>query len=445
MNAYITKTIHRDTYRMPLVRQTGMETWYLTYGLLGAAVGGMLPIIIPLLALKRFGGAVQVGFVMAAYNLGGLAAPFWGGIADRCGSNRQLLFFALSLVTAVLALLSHTTNYLSWLGISLVEGIGVVGAVTLGTMFIVDNHPREEWSNRIGHLQMVNGGGQVCGLLLAALLSRYSLNGALLVAAGLTALAVLPGRLTPKTTIARRRRQPSFCLGNNWNREPQTDNHRGSKLLHLRTILDLIHDLSLSFKRFMFVWFLCLMGSAAMFTLYPVIMQEAFGIGQRQLSLVFATAMGFSLFLYPQAARCTRRFGSPRVLRVFLGIRLAAFVGLFALLDVAMKNCAGFTAISFTIIMLCWPFLGVGGTALTAQLSTFGKGTHMGVFNAVSALACVTGSALGGCLASWSGYAVASGLFVITETLALCVLTRSDLSQIVGIETTRRMNGGGHC
>lgn len=74
---------HYDAYMTPCFRQTGMETWYLTYALLGAAVGGMLPIIIPLLALKRFGGAVQVGFVMAAYNLGGLAAPFWGRIADR--------------------------------------------------------------------------------------------------------------------------------------------------------------------------------------------------------------------------------------------------------------------------------------------------------------------------------------------------------------------------
>jgi hypothetical protein len=124
---------------------------------------------------------------------------------------------------------------------------------------------------------------------------------------------------------------------------------------------------------------------------------------------------------------------------------LAAFVGLFALLHAAMRSCAGFTAITFTIIMLCWPFLIVSGTALTAQLSTFGKGTHMGVFNAVSALACVTGSALGGCLASWSGYAVASSLFIITESLALCVLTRSHLSQIVGIETTGRMNAGGQC
>jgi hypothetical protein len=260
-NAYTDKMILRDASTMPSIRQAGTETWYLTYALLGAAVGGISPIIIPLLALKRFGGAVQVGFVLAAYNLGGLSAPFWGGIADRYGSNGHFLFLALSLVTAVLVLLSHTTNYLSWLGISLVEGIGVVGAVTLGTLFIVKNHPRDEWGNRIGRLQMVNGGGQVCGLLLAALLSRYSLKGALLVAAGLTALAVIPGRLTPRTTVARRP-QSLLCFANNRNREPQTNYRPESNLLHLRAIIDLIHDLSLPFKRFMVVWFLCLMVSA---------------------------------------------------------------------------------------------------------------------------------------------------------------------------------------
>jgi predicted MFS family arabinose efflux permease len=119
-------------------------------------------------------------------------------------------------------------------------------------------------------------------------------------------------------------------------------------------------------------------------------------------------------------------------------------MGFFALLHAAIKNYDSYTAISFTIIMFCLPFLGVSGTALTAQLSTFGKGAHMGVFNAVSALACVTGSALGGCLASWSGYAVAAGLFVITEALALYLLKISDLSRIEKIETTRRMKVEGH-
>jgi hypothetical protein len=287
----------------------------------------------------------------------------------------------------------------------------------------VEHHPQDEWANRIGDLQMVNGGGQVFGLLLAAALSRYSLNGALLIAAGLTALAVLPGRLTPQTAIARRRPQP-LVRGH----QPHLNYRRRFYFRQVMAIIDPIHDLSPAFKRLMAVWLLCLTGSAALFTLYPVMMQESLGIGQRFLSLVFAIALGSSLFLYPQAAHSNRQFGSPGVLKFFLGVRLVAFMGLFASLCLKTKNNSGFASICFIVIVMCWPFLGISATALTAKLSNYRKGGPIGVFKAVSALTCVMGSALGGCLASWWGEVAATGLFVVTEAMALTLLMRSHLS-----------------
>ena len=53
--------------------------------LVGFTMGGMFPILIPLLALKRFNSACHMGLVMAAFNLGGLMAPIWGGFVDRYG------------------------------------------------------------------------------------------------------------------------------------------------------------------------------------------------------------------------------------------------------------------------------------------------------------------------------------------------------------------------
>jgi hypothetical protein len=73
--------------------------------------------------------------------------------------------------------------------------------------------------------------------------------------------------------------------------------------------------------------------------------------------------------------------------------------------------------LSFSAIVLCWPFLIVSGTALTALLSPFGEGEGMGLFCAVLAEACVTGSALGGWLAAQWGCSTVSGMAVIFDAL----------------------------
>jgi len=77
-----------------------VEPWYLSYAILGCTMGGMFPILIPLLALKRFSSACQVGLVMAAFNLGGLMAPIWGSIADRYGIHPGLLSSGL-IITSI--------------------------------------------------------------------------------------------------------------------------------------------------------------------------------------------------------------------------------------------------------------------------------------------------------------------------------------------------------
>ena len=170
------------------------------------------------------------------------------------------------------------------------------------------------------------------------------------------------------------------------------------------------------------IWFLCVAGAAAILTLYPVMMQEVYGIGQELLSLNFAVAMGLSVFLYTQAGHLAHRFGPTRVLRSFLGVRLMAFISFFFLEIFQFDGQVQLVLLSFSAIVLCWPFLIVSGTALTALLSPFGEGEGMGLFCAVLAAACVTGSALGGWLATQWGYNAVSGMAVITDALGLMLM-----------------------
>jgi hypothetical protein len=54
-----------------------VESWYISYALLGLSAAGLVPILLPLF-IGRTKGATGIGFVVAAFNLGGLTAPIWG-------------------------------------------------------------------------------------------------------------------------------------------------------------------------------------------------------------------------------------------------------------------------------------------------------------------------------------------------------------------------------
>ena len=110
-----------------LGKRRWVEPWYLSYAILGCTMGGMFPILIPLLALKRFSSACHVGLIMAAFNLGGLMAPIWGSVADRYRIHRVLLCSSLIIVAISLAALSFTNIFCAVLATACVTGSAVGG------------------------------------------------------------------------------------------------------------------------------------------------------------------------------------------------------------------------------------------------------------------------------------------------------------------------------
>jgi MFS family permease len=175
-----------------------IEPWYFSYALLGAVLAGLAPILLPL-AVSRSGSPAEVGLVMAAFNLGGLGAPLWGGLADRYRLHRWLLVGGLLVAAAGMAIFAFSQSAGAWLVLALIQGVGVAAASTVANLFIVEEHDRSEWDVRIGWLQTFYGAGSVAGLLAAGLLSRSNLSLGLLVAAGVAALSAVLGWLTTHT------------------------------------------------------------------------------------------------------------------------------------------------------------------------------------------------------------------------------------------------------
>ena len=151
-------------------------------------------------------------------------------------------------------------------------------------------------------------------------------------------------------------------------------------------------------------WLASFAGSAAFFSLYPVLMQSEYGVPPGRSSMAFAAAAAAGLLLSASAGRWSSRSGPLPLLRLGLGVRLAAFLLLWAV-TLAPLPLRGWPALSaFLLVVLAWSFLGVGSEAQVAELS-HREGEGMGIFNAVTAVGAVIGSAAGGWAAGALGYA----------------------------------------
>jgi MFS family permease len=404
-----------------------VEPWYLAYALLGAAVAGMVPILVPL-AVSRVRNASEVGLVMATLSLGGLTAPVWGTLADRHRLHRSLLAGGLLATALGLAVFPFTTVPMVWLGLALLAGLGAAAAATVANLFVVEAHPQIEWDDRIGWLQTFYGGGQVGGLLLAGAFNQVHPRNGLLVAGGLTALAAVSGwfttqtpagPLTPKPVLLHPARHGEWAAGS-----PQRLFH------HLRW--SALGQMRSAFGLFLLDWLLSFAGAAAMFSLYPVLMQQLYGVSPGLSSIAFGVAAGLALTLYSPAGRWCGSYGPTRVLRIALAVRLLAFVGLLALGLTQPGDGSWLALLVFPFVVLSWSLLSVSGTALTAQLSPANEGQAMGLFNATTAVAGVLGAALGGWGAGRWGYAAALGLAVLGVAGGLTLASLSGRSGTEG-------------
>ena len=399
-----------------------IDAWYLSYALLGAAAAGVIPILLPL-TVARMAGPAQVGIVMAAFSLGGLTAPLWGRLADLHRLHRPLLIAGLAALAAGTASVPGVRSLAGLLGLAFLQGSSLAAASTVAMLFIVEGHPAREWDARIGWLQGFYAAGQVAGLLAAGALGGAASASGLWLAGGLAAAAVVPALFgtppIPATPLAARPSLVHHARHAEWPAgSPQRMYHhlRKGSFRWLRAAMSPRLALLLG------GWLVSFTGSAAFFSLYPVLMQGGYGVSPGRSSVGFAIAAAAGLFLYAPAGRWSGRKGPLPLLRFGLGIRLAAFLVLWGL-TLSPLPLRGWPALSaFLLVVLAWSFLGVGSTALVAELS-HREGEGMGIFNAVTAVGGVVGSAAGGWAAGTMGYAAVPVLAIAGSVLGLLVFT----------------------
>ena len=396
-----------------------IEPWYLVYALMGLIVAGLVPVLIPLV-VNETGNAPLVGVVVAAVSLGGLTSPLWGSLADRYRTHRLLLAAGMLFASIALAAFAFTTQPAIWIPLAVIEGLGTASAATIANLFVVEAHPQPEWDQRIGWLQTFYGIGQVTGLLLAGVLSQTDFRIGLWVAAGLGAFAAILGWLTTKTPPAQPGLEPLLIHPV---KHAESTMISPQRLFHAPKwvgIGDLGRTLRSPFGVFLGAWLLAFAGPAAVFSQYPLLMQKVYGVTPATSSVAFAIIAALGLTLYTPAGNWSDRRGPGRILRISLGLRLIAFVGMFWLVFMPASGATGLLAlIAFAFVVWAWSLMSVSGTALAARLSPTGEGQGLGVFNAITAAAGIIGALLAGWAAGVWGYGSIVALALIGVALGL--------------------------
>lgn len=409
-----------------------IEPWFLSYGLLGVVIAGLLPIVLPLLVSQQ-GTAAQVGMVIASFNASGLTAPLWGWLADRYRLHRWLLLGGLLVSACASVLLLWTQTIALWMLVGFVLNLGATAANTIANLFIVERYPEHEWEPRLGWLQTTYGAGQVLGLLCAALIGQLHLRLGLLLGAAACALALLPAWRSARTPAVSLPQRPVLPYGP---RHTDGVSHSPQQLFHhiRSTTLQAMPALLQSyFSLWLASWFVATAGAGTFFALYPVLMRQIYGLPPIIASTGFALAAGGGLLLYSPAGSWSQRYQSLHIAQLGLGFRMLAFLGLWVL---GIQHAMPVLALPlFGVIVLSWSLISVSSTAFTAEHAPVNEGAALGLFNASTALANLVGAALAGWVASRFGYQAIALLAWSGVTLGLlgtCIQRGSPAEPLAG-------------
>jgi len=276
---------------LPAEFRRWVRPWYVAYAILGAMASGLEVILIPAAVARDGGTSAQIGLVVAMINIGVLASPLWGLIAERQHAHRVVFFCGFALAGAGFLGFALGDGVIVWMICAFLIGLGVGAANTMAGLFVVAFTPQKEWNRRIGWMQIFNATGQICGLLVAGMfLPRHGM----LIAAALIIPALIFGRYGLPAGVSRSSgdapsaaatRQP-IGLADGWR-----------YLAALRTAF------FTRFTVFLLGWFIIVAATALLYALYPVLMLKVFGISVAAGATLYAVAATLRVPLYGLAGR----------------------------------------------------------------------------------------------------------------------------------------------
>jgi len=390
--------------------------WFLSYGLLGLTQNGLVPVLMPLVAV----GSGSAGLTYAAFSLPGLVAPVLGTWADRTGRHRDLLIWG-SIGAGLLLLPFDWAPPSLRLLLAAGAGFGVMATTTAGNVLAIQGMPDDAWDSRVALLQRYVSAGQVIGLLCAGLLASthpgdgFIFAAAALLVAGALAIVSAPGR-EPRAADAKPLPRPMMG-GDAGVTGPHHRGHHVS-LAELRTALGAINR---DLRRFLIVWLVAYPAMNGFATLFPLAMTRGFGMDPVLPSGAYAIGVGVSLLLYGPVGLATHRLGGGEMLMLGMGARLA-LLGMLTVAGLLHGGWIGWLVLAgFALVQFVWPLLAVGANSLAVRLAPAARGEAIGLFNAATSLSAAVGSAVAGAVFGAGGFAELAAVSFLSVGAALAL------------------------
>ncbi len=326
-----------NTRRAPGRKPDQIELWFLTYLLLGIAVYGLSVILMPLIVAAAGHRPFRIGAVVALQNTGLLAAPGAGLWMDKFGRHRLVLMLGCLMIALGFLGFSSVTSLNALLFSAFCIGLGTAAATTATMVFTIEKRHPNEWSNRIGYVQLFNSIGTTIGLGMAGVLSlRAGTIAGLVAAVAAAGLArfTLPARAAVSVSAS-----PELSTS------PTMEAHR---------------HISGDLLGLLIGWFLLILGVSCFFFPYPIIMHHVFEVSTRSSSSVLSIATLVGLPLYAISGNMVRRLGSSIVLIFGTACRLASLsaLSLFAILHTEKKGSV-ILLLAVGVFQGCWPIISV--------------------------------------------------------------------------------------
>jgi hypothetical protein len=392
------------------------EQWFLSYGLLGLTLNGLVPVLMPLAA--PHGGAA--GLTYAAFSLFGIFAPFLGSWADRTGRHRDLLVWGAMSSGALLLLFDFVAEPLRIL-LAAGAGLGAMATTTAGNVLAIQGQAEPLWDTRVAMLQRYISAGQVIGLSTAGLLARghpgagFIVAGFGLVAAGALAFVSAPHG-APRGPAAKPAPRP--MMGGDAG--VSGPHHRGHHLSWAE-FRDDLQVITSPLRHFLIVWLIAYPAMNGFATLFPLAMTRQFGMSPILPSCTYAAGVAASLLLYRPVGAATRRLGGGRILVSGIAARLLV-LGVLAIAGFAhFGGIAWLVLIGFALIQFVWPLLAVGANSLSVRLAPTARGESVGLFIAATSLAAALGSALAGMIFGDAGFTALAAAACVAVAIALAL------------------------
>lgn len=388
-----------------MIRSNG---WLVSYGLLGLAQNGLVPVLMPLAGPH----GSSAGLTYAAFALLGLFAPVLGSWADRTGCHRDLLIGGI-LGGGIMLLLFAVVHGPWRIVLAAGAGLGTMAAATAGNVLAIQGVAEGEWDTRVALLLRYFSAGQVIGLVLAGLLATrhteggFVFAGIILLVASILAMPSAPG-CPPRASNG-----PPVKPMVGGDAGVSGPHHRGHHVTW-QELRDYLAVINRPLRWFLLIWLIAYPAMNGFATLFPVAMTRGFGMNPILPSIAYAVGVGASLLLYRPVGVAAARIGEWRMLLTGFALRLA-LLGALALLGVLQFGWIAWPVLAgFALIQFVWPLLAVASSALSVRLAPEARGESIGLFNAVTSLAAAVGSALAGVIYGAAGFAaLAAVTFVV--------------------------------